>query len=214
MARKPRSRGSRIRDVSKRIVIATEGETERIYFEEMTKGERYSNVKLAKSTKPDPDNVIKSLEQAKRKIEKKFALNDDDEFWVVIDKDRNDLEAVVRKVKRKGYCLAESNPCFEVWLLLHYKTLNQFRRLEASGDNRPCAPAEHELEKLDNNYDSANKGKWNASKYIPKANTAIANARNSDVSPDDRWLNQIGSRVYKLAKSIIDSATSPTNPRD
>ena len=119
----------------------------------MTKGERYSNVKLAKSKKPDPDAVIKSLDQAKRKIEEKFELNDDDQFWVVIDKDRNDLQTVSKKVKRKGYCLAESNPCFEIWLLLHYKSLTQFSGLEAGGDNSACSEAERELEKLDNNYD-------------------------------------------------------------
>ena len=52
-----------------------------------------------------------------------------------------------------------------------------------------------------------NKGKWKAAKYMQMTNCAIENARKSDVKPNDRWLNQNGSRVYKLAQSIIDSSS-------
>ena len=210
MARKRRGRSSRTREINKRIVIATEGKTERLYFDAMTADDRYSNVKFAKLTTPDPDAVIRSLDHEKRKIEQKFELNEDDEFWVVIDKDRNDLQAVSKKVRRKGYCLAESNPCFEVWLLLHYKPLEQFSGLEASGDNSACSRSERELEKLDNNYDSNNKGKWKASKYLSMRNCAIENARNADKHQRTSWLNHIGSRVYRLVESIIES--SPHHP--
>lgn len=57
---------------------------------------------------------------------------------------------------------------------------------------------------------SYSKSNLKTSCYLPNVDAAIANARASDVKESDRWLNQIGSRVYKLAQSIIDS--SPNNP--
>ena len=57
---------------------------------------------------------------------------------------------------------------------------------------------------------SYSKSKLKTSDYLPHISTAIENARKSDIRPNDRWLNQIGSRVYKLVQSIIDS--SPNNP--
>ena len=56
------------------------------------------------------------------------------------------------------------------------------------------------------------KTKYNVSAYVERREVAIENAKNSDKCRNETWLNQIGSRVYKLVESIINSATSPNNP--
>lgn len=46
----------------------------------------------------------------------------DDEFWIVIDKDRHDnetLSSLVSKSNTERFNVAISNPCFEYWLFLH-----------------------------------------------------------------------------------------------
>lgn len=137
-------------------------------------------------------------------------LDQNDELWAVIDHDGRPekvLNNVAREAKKENYCLADSNPCFELWLLLHHKRLNQFKRLEASGDNRACSPAESELEKLDRSYDKDNKGRLNTSKYISRITTAIQYAKETDTQ-ETPLLNQIGTRVYLLAQSVIKSSPS------
>ena len=138
-----------------------------------------------------------------------------DEYWLVFDHDTCDaeeLKQVQLKAKLAKCKSADSKPCFELWLLLHFKALNKYRRLEASGDYTPCTPAERTLENEDSSYDKDRKGKYDAGKYMKKIETAIQNASTVDRTSADLPLNQIGSRVYKLAQSIIDA--SPNNPRN
>ena len=194
------------RTIKKRIIIATEGsKTESRYFNSLKTQYRLSNVKVLtrKSTRSSPKDVIKCLDKYKRDN----GLNKGDELWAVIDHDGRPekvLNNAAQKAKDEKYRLADSNPCFELWLLLHHKRLNQFRKLEASGDNRACSRAESELEKLDKSYDKDNKGRLNTSKYISRITTAIQNAKETDTQ-ETPLLNQIGTRVYRLVESIRSS---------
>jgi hypothetical protein len=43
-----------------------------------------------------------------------------DQVWCVVDVDQFDLDAAVAEARRHGIRLAVSNPCFELWLLLHH----------------------------------------------------------------------------------------------
>lgn len=49
------------------------------------------------------------------------SAKDFDEVWCVVDVDDFDLVPAVRAAKRAGVELVVSNPCFEVWLLLHHE---------------------------------------------------------------------------------------------
>jgi hypothetical protein len=44
-----------------------------------------------------------------------------DEVWCVVDADEYDLEAAAALVAKPNVRLAVSNPCFELWLLLHHQ---------------------------------------------------------------------------------------------
>ncbi|GLH99201.1 RloB family protein [Phytohabitans aurantiacus] len=43
-----------------------------------------------------------------------------DEVWCVVDTDEFDIDAALAEARRRGVSLAVSNPCFELWLLLHH----------------------------------------------------------------------------------------------
>ena len=73
-------------------------------------------------------------------------------FGSVIDHDRADddeLRKVFTKAKERNYSVADTNPCFELWLLLHHDSLDKFKRLEASGDTAKCSPSSKALELID-----------------------------------------------------------------
>lgn len=46
-----------------------------------------------------------------------------DEVWCVVDLDDYDLESTTALAAKLDVRLAVSNPCFELWLLLHYSGL-------------------------------------------------------------------------------------------
>jgi hypothetical protein len=43
-----------------------------------------------------------------------------DEVWCLVDVDEFDVDVAVTEAQRAGVKLAVSNPCFELWLLLHH----------------------------------------------------------------------------------------------
>lgn len=50
------------------------------------------------------------------------ATGDFDQAWCVFDVDEFDLEEANRRASRHGVRLAVSDPCFELWLLLHFES--------------------------------------------------------------------------------------------
>ena len=210
-------RKSKTRAIKKRIIIAMEGsKTEPRYFDSLIKklelrNEKSLHVKLLKRSKTDssPLNVIASLDKERREIEKEYGKHEKDEFWAVIDRDNwppETLDKIASQAEDKKYRLADSNPCFELWLLLHHKRLSELKGLEGRAATGGCDSVKRELKKFDENY---NKSKYNTERYIEKIGNAIQNAKETDTESQVRWLNSIGTRVYLLAQSVIDSSPSP-----
>ena len=128
---------------------------------------------------------------------------------MVIDVDRwkeSELGDVAQQCEQKKYFLAVSNPCFELWLLLHLKSLADYTddEIQALFENKKSGyrtAIEIELKNLLGTY---NKKKITAEKFIPHVEQAIMRAKDLDTSPSHRWTNEIGTRVYLLVESIID----------
>lgn len=113
-----RSEGT-LRD-ARLIVIATEGSvTEKIYFDAYHSSKVQVKVVPSASGKSSPKHVLANLDAFKAA----FELEDDDELWLVIDRDRwtpQALSSVAKRCVANGYSLGLSNPCFELWLALHF----------------------------------------------------------------------------------------------
>jgi len=210
-----RSRISGIRS-PKLIIIASEGtNTERIYFEEMLSPQYYRNSKVhveilkRNSTASSPVNALAFLDDFKKKYH--LDLNKEDELWLIIDRDKwtpAELSAVASACQQKCYFLAVSNPCFELWLLLHIKSINDYTNdeLASIAKNKHISHNRTFLEgELMKTLGSYNKSNPDTSKFLPYINTAISRARDLDIRPTDRWPNNIGTRVYLLAESIMNS---------
>ena len=117
---------------AKSIVIATEGElTERDYFEDLALDERVTHpsveIKVLPTTEgfSAPFYVLQRLDRIRRE----HGMFEGDELWLVIDKDRwkdAQLSQVAQLASQKRYYVADSNPCFELWLLIHHRSLESY----------------------------------------------------------------------------------------
>ncbi len=118
------------------------------------------------------------------------------------------MKAVAKQAEDNDCLLAESNPCFEVWLILHYGKIQDYKGLAGDVEIGGCNSAIRFLkQRLDTKY---HKTRYDAETYVTEIERAIANARAGDSNPNSPLLDQVGSRVYKLAQSIIDSSPNHT----
>src|SRR5262249_10638625 len=73
-----------------------------------------------------PDAVLRRLDD----FQTTYLLEEEDSLWLVCDRDRQSwkpgmIAAVAQACAQKGYELALNNPCFEIWLLLHFQDVPQ-----------------------------------------------------------------------------------------
>lgn len=194
------------------VVIAAEGyETEIIYFEAVKARFRAPNVHVEilrreKDGESSPEHVYDQV----RGFMNEYRLEDDDELWVVTDRDRwtaKMLSGVARYCAQSKYLrFCVSNPCFELWLLLHLEDVNLYPEQEkkALAANRKSTRRKtwlkQRLSVLTGGYDAAD---YDAYSLLPGLDAAIKRAAALDLNPVNRWPQTVGTRVYLLANSIM-----------
>jgi hypothetical protein len=98
------------------LVLCSGSRTEPEYLDGLRQAYRRSGLKIRVIAKPrDPESLV-------RHAQKVLTLDGGelDEVWCVVDVDEFELDAASRLSERAGVSLAVSNPCFELWLLLHF----------------------------------------------------------------------------------------------
>lgn len=210
-----RERREAFRD-ARLIVIASEGkDTERIYFKALAK--EYSNPRVHvhilersvdEQNNSSPEHVLKQLNDYKSQYE----LEADDELWLVVDKDRW-TEAMLSRVatecsKEVTMHMALSNPCFELWLLLHIEDValltpeEQKQWMENRKKSKNADP--YLKARLRQKMGSYHESSYDAQTLMAHVENAIERARTLDKNPNDRWPQTLGTRVYLLAKSVMN----------
>ena len=188
------------------MVIATEGErTEPDYFAYLDRAYPDVNliIVLANDGHSQPYQVLSKLLSRKQELERRDSS--EYQYWIVIDHDqrpRPEIESVLQDAKAHQVSVADSNPCFEVWLLQHFSALTSIVELSHVKPVRSCryVIGTH-LKPYDPEY---KKGRLKSTSYIPNVVTAIQNAEFDEMSADDSdEFAYAGSRVHKLVKEII-----------
>lgn len=210
-----RERREAFRD-TRLIVIASEGkDTERIYFKALAK--EYTNPRVHvhilersedEQNSSSPEHVLKQLNDYKGHYE----LESDDELWLVVDRDRWTeamLSRVARECAQNNFMhVALSNPCIELWLLLHLvdATLLTSEEEQLWMDNRRKSKnADPYLKvRLRQEMGSYHESSYDAKMLIEHVDVAIARAEALDKNPADRWPQTLGTRVYLLAESVMN----------
>ena len=176
------------------FVIAVEGaRTEHHYFCDFRSTRLRCEVISPEENKSSPKHVLQRLED----YQKEYQLDTDEDFlWLVCDRDRwtaAEMTNVAQQCIQKGYGLAVSNPCFECWLVLH------FRDLEAPASSRELTAI---LKKELGGY---RKSRYPMAPFRPRIDQAIARAQKLDAETEvsQRWPERNpGTHVYKLAQAI------------
>lgn len=210
-----RERREAFRD-ARLIVIASEGkDTERIYFKALAK--EYSNPRVHvhilersvdEQNNSSPEHVLKQLNDYKSQYE----LEADDELWLVVDKDRW-TEAMLSRVATEcsqevAMHMALSNPCFELWLLLHIEDValltpeEQKQWMENRKKSKNTDP--YLKARLRQKMGAYHESSYDAQALMAHVENAIERARTLDKNPNDRWPQTLGTRVYLLVKSVMN----------
>lgn len=159
----------------------------------------------------DPKQVLEDLIEYKKN--KSQRQNKVKEYWIVIDIDdrcSNAIDDVVRKADLNGLHVADSNPSFELWLLLHRKPLTDYsveelKELQRNEKTVDRSKLELELISVCGGY---NKSDIRESDFLPYVTIAISNSFDVDTKPTSLWMHQIGTRVYRLVQSVKDSSST------
>jgi hypothetical protein len=180
------------------VVIAMEGaETEPRYFAEFrTAREAEIQIKLVNNPNHEsrPREVLDRLTRC-------FNTNYNrktDEGWIVIDRDawpEDELNEVHREAKAAGFEAAVSNPCFELWLYLHFRDSKPFV------DRHAC---QRELSEVLPGYSPNSKGNYDVSRIMAGLDGAMERARNGDLEAPTTWPRQQATRVYKLVERLLE----------
>lgn len=195
MKRRSSARRTGFRERRKVFFIATEGsETEPRYFEAYNAPELKKNVHvhlLNRGEGTDPQSVVRRMAKQLRNL----GAEAGDEFWVVVDKDTWQDQALMDAVAtctKYGFCVAISNPCFELWLLLH----------NPGAPKLPLTPAlcVAALERALQGYSKAD---YAVEKLIPHVQHAIRHAQRLDAKSNALIPAAPGTRVYRLAERLI-----------
>jgi hypothetical protein len=129
----PYSRRTGFRDVGKRVLIVCEGsKTEPKYFEALCRDKGLSAVRVRPcALGTNPKRIVEdAVAEMKR--------GDDplDQVWCVFDRDQHDLIAeALNQAEHQAVVethVAFSNPCFELWYLLHFECSTAYIEREAA----------------------------------------------------------------------------------
>ncbi|MGE4585453.1 MAG: RloB family protein [Sphaerochaeta sp.] len=141
--------------------------------------------------------------------------SDLDHVSVIVDRDRHSftahqLEQMLILCKQAGYRLCISNPCFELWLLMHYSDLSEYDPLVLLENKRIGNRTQVErylMEKLGGRY---NKSRIHFLAFFrDRVPQAISNARRFP-SEADHLKESVGSGVGSLIEALQQSSSEET----
>lgn len=213
LGRKPRPLGRDERTFrdDRLFVIATEDRyAPKQYFDALGRLVHSSRIKTkvlpTEDCRSAPLHVFERLEEFERQHES----HREDEKWLLLDTDhwiqethKPQLLEVLRRARQRGYKVAMSRPCFEIWLLNHHH--NEV----ASLDITKCDDVRPHLLAVLGEY---NKTRLNPLHFpINSIQQAVIRARTQDIAPEKDIPPNICSRVYRIVDQILNSV--PTHLR-
>ena len=201
------SRSSGGRDPKRIVYVSAEGQrTEPEYFgiiNDMDNQEVW--VEMIDHQGSAPKTVLKAMKEYLEEHE----LKEHDRAWLVVDEDERKEKILDPLCEWSNACpkhgLALSNPCFEYWILLHYREPLSFCN---------CDDYIEAVGKYIRSYNKKNKGMprdaQERRKLYDGIPVAIKRAREQDPSASDSYPKTTGTTVYKLAELLLPSSAEKT----
>lgn len=176
------------------FVIAVEGEkTEEQYFSVFESTRVHI---IALPTGPDGLSAPKHVLERLVKSEEQYDLGPDDERWLIADVDQQRgqfLKEVTRIARESGYGIAFSNPCSELWLLLHFQ--------DSDLTDVDCRMV---IERLRPHTGGHNKANLKIDQYTPdRIGAAIVRAKALPEKQNMHWPDFPGTHVFKVVEKLL-----------
>ncbi|MBG1271506.1 RloB family protein [Nostoc sp. WHI] len=125
------NRRSPSRNIAQKILIACEGsKTEPIYFNSIRNELRSPTLDiiiLPHQNKTDPTSIIERLIEERQQRKDNQQWTKEDKAWAVFDGDEHiekslaNWQSTINRAKSQKINLAITNPCFELWYLIHFQ---------------------------------------------------------------------------------------------
>ncbi|NJL56502.1 RloB domain-containing protein [bacterium] len=197
--RDPRKRATQRRQEARRFLIVCEGEkTEPTYFRAIAPASSHT-IRVRGKGRGAPKLVGETIRLLHSEGEDTY-----DEVWCVFDIDRmtkvqfDEATRLARRAPKREISLAYSNPCFELWYLLHFATW---------GTSTSCDICQGELSKyLGKPYSKREKDLEATNKYCIKAcDNAIENAKNllTRYVPQNPVADNPSTTVHLLVQNLL-----------
>ena len=139
---------------------------------------------------------------------KDYQIEEDDQLWALLDTDhwvsgnhKAGLIAAIGQARGHGYRVAMSNPCFDLWLLLHHQAVERGHAFD------DCATVGQTIRNARGVF---NKYNLRPEHYpLPSVTEAIARAKALEPAGvdvvNDFWPESSGTRVYLLIEALRDA---------
>lgn len=204
-------RESNTTEREKIFVLAFEGNiTEEKYFSEFKNSSKFNDELIylhllkrsADDTNSAPNHVFSKL---KKEAKDEFNFKKGDELWMIIDTDRwKNIPKIIEACNDlENMFVAVSNPCFEFWLLLHIKDIQEYNEdeLELLLKNKKAGNRNFVDTKIVEIVGSYNKTNLKTEDFLPHIDTAVLRAKNLD-QPQEEYPTKLGSHIYKLIEKL------------
>lgn len=196
--KRPLDRSSNVvRDASLIVIASEDTYAVRQYFDFFRSTRIQFKVLETEGGRSSPEHVLARLDE----YVKEFDIGEGDELWLVSDCDHwikpdhvKNLVGVIQKCRQKGIQVALSNPCFELWLLLHFVEF-------PPEDTLTRAEIENRIRKAVGFYDKTRI--FN----LPIDNEAVKSAvsRSSSSNPSSSEIpDRLYTAVHRIIQDLID----------
>lgn len=201
------------------IVIASEdSKTAPMYFSALRDSDKFNDSGIIEIIQlPSRKHQGNSPRDIKKQIldeESDTNFRAGDEFLIVSDRDQwetmhhIDFDRFADEcAKEKNMYWALSNPCFELWLLLHCTDLSVFTETELKEiyDNKRVTNRKNTIEKVLDRFMPNGRGYSKTGPktlFIPNLEKAISRAKLMAV-PGEQYPHKLGTDVYMLVERLI-----------
>ncbi|MCB0538069.1 MAG: RloB domain-containing protein [Lewinellaceae bacterium] len=204
-------------DAEKLFILSYEGEkTEVKYFNNFRQSDYFNDsgiieivpLKREVNTGTDPLSVKRLLKKAKAN----YPFKKTDEFWLIIDRDHWETihkidfdKLVIDCNKENNFFLAMSNPCFEIWLIMHLKDITEYNEEEVTKllENASVSRKKNHIDIILGDLQGIGYNKNpNPDTFLPLTKTAIERAKIID-DVNEPYPKNLGSHIYKLIEKLL-----------
>lgn len=198
-----KKRGKVSRKAKKIILIGAEGknQTERKYFKAFNQVQSEYKIMAGKGNNTDPVGVVEDLLKSAKQEE--LDLKDGDILACFIDVDfkngrDQELRAAMKLARQNNVSVFLSNPCFEIWYLLHFRYSTKLY-----GSN------EEVIKELDSYISDYSKSKDVYDLIENKIDQALLNTKRLESyhlenGTNDRLKKLPSTEAYKLIEMILE----------